>query len=149
MLDLHKYMYEGQDDNSLEEYLLYEMLFSMKKLNKGLLRYCDIIKKCDVISANIFEHAVSIHVLLVLKCLSDFIYDKTDTQEMDIVAETLNFNDRKAKVLEIIRNIKAGYNTKFELVNVYCDILVHLSEIISSYKYSFNDTIPTTRINEN
>lgn len=142
ILDLHKYMYKGKDSNSIEEYLLCEKLFYLKKLNKELLRYCIIIKEYDKGSENIFAHAVSVHILLVLKCLSDFIYKKTDIHEMEIITETLNFDDRKTKVVEIVKDIKAEYDTKFELINVYNDILISLSEIIGSYKYSLNAAVP-------
>ncbi len=147
--DIHNYMYGGGNSSSLQEYRLYEKLLFSNNLNNRLARYCEIINRCDKGVENVFTHAVSIHVLLVLKCLSDFICNKTNIEEVDIVTESLNFNLRKAKVLEIIKDIKAEYDTKFELAYIYCDILVYLSGIINLYKYDFNTTIPGTNINEN
>lgn len=141
MLDLHKHIYEGKNNNSIEEYLLYERLFYLEKLNKELLRYWGIMKKYDISSVDICTHAASIHILAALKCLSDFIYKQIDIHEIEIVFETLNFESRKIKVFEITKDIKAEYDATFELANVYCDILAYLSEIINSYKYSFNASV--------
>ncbi len=151
IIDLHKHMYGGVDSSSssLQEYWLYEKLFYSNNLNTKLVRYCEIINKCDRSGKNIFVHAVSVHVLFILKCLSDFIYNKANTHEIDIVAESLNFKGRSTRVLDIVKDIKSEHDTKFELAYVYYDILASLSEIVNTYKYSLNAAIPDTRIHEN
>lgn len=139
IMDLHKYITERVKGDSLEEYLLYEKVFFLINLNKRLIRYCDIIRENDSASENIFKHAVSAHILLVIRCLSDFVCKKTDIREVEIVAKTLNYNTRKIEIFDILKDIKSEHYMKFELASIYSDILTSLSGIISSYEYPSND----------
>lgn len=142
IMDLHKYIYSKRNSNSLDEYLLYEKLFFLKNLNSRLVRYCEIIKKSDAMLKEVFKYAVSIHIFLLLKCLSDFICNKTDVEEICTITETLNFRARKLEIFKIIKDIKGEYETKYELASIYCDILSSLSEIINTYTIKYNSNIP-------